>query len=111
MADIADRLLRVRAGGRVGKNWIASFIKRHPELKSKYYRVYDYKRAKCEDPAKIRDWFRLVANMVAKYSVAESDIYNFDETRFMMGVLRTAKVVTSAERSLKPLIVQPGNRE
>ena len=82
----------------LGKNWVYRFITRHPEIKSRYSRKYDYKRAKCEDPEVIRAWFRLVQNTVAKYGILDEDIYNFDETGFQMGVISTAKVVTSAER-------------
>jgi hypothetical protein len=43
--------------------------------------------------------------------VLESDIYNFDETGFMMGVISTAMVVTSSERVGRANSKQPGNRE
>lgn len=45
----------------------------------------------------------------AKYSILDADIYNFDETGFQMGVASTAKVITGAERSRRPVSVQPGN--
>ena len=66
---------------------------------------------KYEDPTIIRDWFRLVQNTIAKYRILDKDIYNFDETGFQMGVISTAKVITGAERSRKPVSIQPGNRE
>jgi hypothetical protein len=59
----------------------------------------------------IRDWFRLVRNTIARYGILDEDIYNFDETGFQMGVIATAKVITGAERSKKPVLIQPGNRE
>ena len=43
-------------------------------------------------------WFSLVNNVIAKYGIVESDIYNFDETGFMMGIISTGMVVTSTER-------------
>ena len=66
----------------IGKNWVYKFVQRHPELKSHYNRKYDYQRAKCEDPEVIQAWFRLVRNTIAKYSIQDEDIYNFDETGF-----------------------------
>ena len=50
-------------------------------------------------------------NTINKYGIQDEDIYNFDETGFMMGVASTAKVVTASERRHKPKSVQPGNRE
>jgi hypothetical protein len=95
--EMADLLLAERDAPPVGKNWTSNFIKRRTEIKTKFSRKYDYKRAQCEDPVIIGEWFRLVRNVVAKYGIAKEDIYNFDEARFLMGVIATAKVVTSLE--------------
>jgi hypothetical protein len=83
--DMANRLLADRDAPPVGKRWASNFVKRHKELETRFFRRYDYQRAKCEDPTIIRDWFRLVENTIAKYSIRLDDIYNFDETGFMMG--------------------------
>ncbi|EDO02756.1 hypothetical protein SS1G_05233 [Sclerotinia sclerotiorum 1980 UF-70] len=50
-------------------------------------RVYDFQRALYEDPKLIGEWFRLVSNMRAKYSILDCDFYNFDETGFMMSII------------------------
>ncbi|KAJ0132248.1 hypothetical protein HZ326_24671 [Fusarium oxysporum f. sp. albedinis] len=84
---------------------------RHKELKTCFFRRYDYQRAKCEYPTIIRDWFRLVENTIAKYGIRLDDIYNFDETGFMMGVIASGMVVTGTERRGRPKSVQPGGRE
>jgi hypothetical protein len=52
-----------------------------------------------------------VKNVIAKYGVVDSDIYNFDETGFMMGIIATGMVVTSTEGRAGVKMVQPGNRE
>jgi hypothetical protein len=72
LADIADMANSLRAErnlGQVGINWPSTFVKRRPELKMKFNRKYDYKRALCEDPDDIRAWFELVANTKAKYGI------------------------------------------
>jgi hypothetical protein len=113
--QIANLLLEKRSdlsqGSRVGRRWVTNFVRRHQALQTRYNRKYDYQRAKCEDPTIIRDWFRLVQNMIAKYSIHDKDIYNFDKTGFQIGVISTAKVITGAERSNRPVSIQPGNRE
>ncbi|KAJ3542310.1 hypothetical protein NM208_g4167 [Fusarium decemcellulare] len=91
--EMANRLLADRDAPPVGKRWAHNF------------------RAKCEDPTIIRDWFRLVANTIAKYGIRSDDIWNFDETGFLMGMIATGMVVTGSERRSKPKSVQPGNRE
>lgn len=109
--DMANRLLRDRDAPRVGKNWASNFIKRQPELKSMFSRKYDYSRAQCEDPKLIQEHFNLARNMIAKHGIHESDIYNFDETGFVMGQITPVMVVTSSDRKKKPKLAQPGNRE
>jgi hypothetical protein len=52
-----------------------------------------------------------VRNTIAKHGIQDADIYNFDETGFMMGVISSAMVVTSSERRSRAKMRQPGNRE
>jgi len=109
--DMANRLLSERSSERISKLWAHNFIKRHPELATRYNRKYDYQRAQCEDPTLIRGWFILLSNTIAKYRVQESDIYNFDETGFIIGIISTATVVTTSEKAGRANLRQPGNRE
>ncbi|KAL2132430.1 hypothetical protein VTI74DRAFT_3799 [Chaetomium olivicolor] len=88
--DMANQLLRARDAPPVGKLWAHNFVKREPELCTRYARRYDYQRAKCEDPRIIGEWFGLVRNPKAKYGIVDDDIYNFDETGFIIGMIRTA---------------------
>jgi hypothetical protein len=108
---MANRLLADRDAPRVGPRWASNFVKRQPELRTRSFRRLDYQRAKCEDPAVIQAWFDLVRNIIAKYGIVESDIYNFDETGFMMGVIGSGMVVTMAERRTNTKMVQPGSRQ
>jgi hypothetical protein len=109
--EMANILLRVRGAPPVGVNWASNFIKRQPELRTRWVRKYDYQRAKCEDPKVIGPWFTLVRNLKAKYGILDEDLYNFDETGFMMGVIFPGMVVTTSEGRTKAKLVQPGNRE
>ena len=53
--DMANQLLRVRDAPPVGKLWAHRFVKRHPDICTRYSRRYDYQRAKCEDPKVISE--------------------------------------------------------
>ncbi|KAL9562867.1 hypothetical protein ACKAV7_013053 [Fusarium commune] len=109
--EMANSLLADRNASPVGKRWAYNFVKRQPELKTRLFRRYDYQRAKCEDPTIIRDWFRLVQNTIAKYGIRSDDIWNFDETGFMMGLIMAGMAITGSEMQGRPKAVQPGNRE
>ncbi|KAK7928524.1 hypothetical protein PG985_005522 [Apiospora marii] len=82
--DMANRLLSLRDGRRVGMNWASNFVRRQPNLRTRFNRRIDYQRVLCEDPDAYRAWFTLVRNTITKYGIQEEDIYNFDETGFLM---------------------------
>ncbi|KAK6215419.1 putative transposase [Colletotrichum tabaci] len=109
--EMADQLLNARDGTRTGPRWAENFVRRVPELKMRFRRRIDYQRALAEDPTIIQGWFALVRNTIAKYGILDHDIYNFDETGFLMGMLSHAKVVTTSDRKGRPRTKQPGNRE
>ena len=95
--DMANRLLRERGGKEVGKNWVDRFVQRNPELRTRRSRPYDHQRALCEDPALIKGWFELVQNTKAKYGIVDEDIYNFDETGFIIGKILSQLVIIGLE--------------
>jgi hypothetical protein len=96
--DMANYLLETCQGKRVGKLWAYRFVRRRPELKTRFNHVYNFQRALCEDPVLIGGWFELVRNMRAKYRVLDCDFYNFDKTRFMIGVICPGIVVTCSDQ-------------
>jgi hypothetical protein len=49
--------------------------------------------------------------MVVKHGIIESDIWNFDETGFLMGQITSTLVITSSDGRVKAKKIQPGNRE
>jgi hypothetical protein len=109
--EMADTLLRARGAEPVGKNWVDNFVKRTPEVKQRWSRPYDYQRAKCEDPAIIKRWFDVVKEWKQKWGIIDDDIYNFDETGFMMGKILSQMIITGSEYSGRRKKIQPGNRE
>jgi hypothetical protein len=108
---MANQLLRARGASSVGKLWASNFVRRQPELRTRFSRKYDYQRAKCEDPKVIGEWFEVVRNVKAKYGIVDEDTYNFDETGFMMGIIFAGMVVTTSDGLGKAKLAQPGNRE
>jgi hypothetical protein len=109
--DMADRLLEERGGNPTGKCWVDRFIKRTPELRTRWSRPYDRQRAACEDPAVIEPWFSLVQSVKAKYGILDEDTWNFDESGFLMGKITSQLVVTGSDKPGKAKKLQPGDRE
>ena len=98
---MADALLAARGQNPppppIGKNWVSRFINSQSELQTKWNRKFHSQRARCEDPVAIAAWFKLVEQTRQAYGIQDVDIYNFDETGFMIGIAATSKVVTSLD--------------
>jgi hypothetical protein len=109
--EMANQLLAARGGTQVGEKWARNLVRRRPEIKSQVTRQRDHQRVLFNNPAVISPWFDLVRNVKAKYGILDEDTYNFGETGFQIGVGGSVKVVTASERHLKPIGVQPGDRE
>jgi hypothetical protein len=69
--QMADHLLTSRepvaSPPQVGPKWVYRFVKRHPELKSRFSRRYHYDRAKCEDPKIANEWFDTLSATLDEY--------------------------------------------
>jgi hypothetical protein len=50
-------------------------------------------------------------HLLINHVITLANIYNFNETGFMMGVIANGMVVTGKERRGRPKSVQPGSRE
>ena len=96
LRDFASSITQARGAPPVGSKWAYNFIKRTLPLRTRTTRSLNYRRAQSEDPKLIREWFNVISNTKAKYGICDEDIYNFDETGFQMGQVRSATVVTSS---------------
>jgi hypothetical protein len=106
LRDFASSITQARGAPPVGSKWAYNFIKRTLPLRTQTTRSLNYRRAQSEDPKLIREWFDVISNTKAKYRIYDEDIYNFDETGFQMGQIRSATVVTSSQRSSRPKQIQ-----
>jgi hypothetical protein len=58
-----------------------------------FNRIYNFQRALYKDPELIGMWFRLVENIRVKYSIVDSDFYNFNETGFPICLITPGIVI------------------
>ncbi len=98
MWDMADFLRKTCDAKPIGKQWPYNFVRRCPELKTRFSCVYDFQRAFYEDLKLINVWFWLVANICTKYGIQDYDFYNFDETGFIIRIICSNIVVICVDR-------------
>ncbi len=107
--DIANRLLTIYDAIYVGPYWIFNFVKRQLKFYTHWNRPYDYQKAQYEDLKIIGIWFQLFQNMIAKYNIIKSDIWNFDRIDFFIDQIISTFIITSYNRYRKVKTIQPGN--
>ena len=66
-------------------NWSTQFIKRHPYLKGLIVKPIDQSRVSAYTPEIFQQWFDKFQMHFEKYQPSTSDIYNIDETGFVLG--------------------------
>lgn len=109
--DMANYVHESQGWKYVEKLWVYRFVRRWPELKTKFNRVYDLQRAFGEDPEVLGAWFGLVENTRVKNGVVNSDVYNSEETGSMMSVLWPGMVVTRKNKRGRGIAILWGDRE
>ena len=111
LRKMAEEMLQAKEDNApLGVNWQEAFLRRHPELKSRFIPPLDKERALAQDRDIIADWFELYLATKTKYGIEDEDIYNMDEKGCMMGVIGKLRVVVSRHEQ-KPYMTQCGNRE
>ncbi|KIM92711.1 hypothetical protein OIDMADRAFT_139135, partial [Oidiodendron maius Zn] len=55
--------------------------------------------------------FLFLKNIIIKYRIIDIDIYNFDKTRFIIGIILIVIVVISLKRSSRVKVKQSNNHE
>ena len=53
----------------------------------------------------------MVQRTIEENSIQPENIYNFDETGFVMGLISAQKVIIRADYYSRASLLQPGNRE
>jgi DDE superfamily endonuclease len=66
-------------------NWPAQFIKRHPYLQGLITKSIERPRINACTPEVFKQWFDIYQMHFEKYQPKASDIYNIDETGFILG--------------------------
>ena len=99
----------------LGPQWLARFLRRHPDLTATKMKTMEKKRQQAADVEYIRDWFAKYEKVRRDYQIQSNDIWNMDESGFQIGQGRSQVVIiprTSHIRyASKPRLGVPENRE
>jgi hypothetical protein len=76
-----------------GKNWVKALEKRHPELTARRVKAMDWNRHDKNTYQKIEHWFEVIGRVLADPAIKRENVYNMDETRVMLSMLGSVKVL------------------
>jgi hypothetical protein len=80
-----------------GINWPRAFEKRHPELNARRARPIDWKRHKTHIYDKVTEWFAVISKVLQEPAILPENVYNMDETGFMLSMLDSVKVLVDKD--------------
>ena len=83
-----------------GKNWAKALEKRHPQLQARRVKALDWNRHEKNIYTKTAHWFEVIAKVMQDPQVLMENTYNMDETRVMLSMLGTVKVLVGKDLSL-----------
>jgi hypothetical protein len=94
----------------LGKRWMDRFIRRHPDLQTKFSQRLERQRSVASNPKVLEHHFKLFEKALKEYQIKQSHIWNMDEKGFLLGMAAKVKVVCRKGRK-NPKYIQDGNRE
>ena len=66
--------------------WAMDWLKRHPELHIRRQRSLNLNRAIAHNTEAILKWFEGLMDIIKMHGITPTDIWNFDETGFRIGI-------------------------
>jgi len=92
------------------KNWVSQFLKRHPNLHTVRGRSIEATRIRESFPEVLKKWFEEFKRVIEELGIDIENIYNMDETGFLIETIKTSNIIISKDTRMK-LQVTPGRQE
>jgi hypothetical protein len=83
---------------KVSKQCPYNFMKQHPQYSKVKRHVIELNRAQAEDPIVIEQWYNFFAMLLEAKKIHTNDIYNFDETGFLIGYGRSENTLSKTPK-------------
>ncbi|CAG8674785.1 10374_t:CDS:1 [Acaulospora colombiana] len=76
---------KITGQGTPGEGWVYRFMKRNPDIRGKWAKKGESKRAQAVKEAVALEYFEILKEQIETYDIHPSDIYNADEKGIFMG--------------------------
>ncbi|CBQ73839.1 related to transposase [Sporisorium reilianum SRZ2] len=115
LRDCANEIIRSVPGRsqepEVSHAWLQSFLLRHLAIRLHWSRCLDNARLNGANETVVREWFARLAEIMREFSAASTNVFNMDETGFMLSQAGSKQVVVPASEPAARFKAQPGTLE
>ena len=93
-----------------GRDWVARFMSRHPQLESARRKCIEAARIKDVSVERLMKWFEDLQQVIDEHKIEPHNIYNMDESGFAIGDVEASQRIINAEIRQK-FQAKPGRQE
>jgi hypothetical protein len=86
--------------------WPRRFLARYPELQNQKARSLEVLRGAAHDPTLISQWFKRFEELYTELNIQKEDLWNFDETGFILGKGNAQNVIISTRNKRSQAFIQ-----
>ncbi|SJX66501.1 related to transposase [Sporisorium reilianum f. sp. reilianum] len=96
---------------KVSHAWLQSFLLWHPAIWLHWSCCLDNAHLNRANKTVVQEWFACLAEIMCEFSVVSTNVFNMDETGFMLGQAGSERVVVPAGEPAAWFKAQPGTRK
>jgi hypothetical protein len=100
-----------KASRPVSNSWLSRFCKRHPEILVKKTKPMEAAKIGAHSEKDVLEWFQKYDAFLQKYNITSSNLWNFEETGFLIGVLKSCKIVVSRAKKNQDVSYEYNNSD
>jgi hypothetical protein len=105
VTNIAQEL----CGRRLSKNWSSRFVARLKHaLDARYLNTIDLVRHRADSRSNYEAFFAIVCQKVEGYEISADNMYNVDETGFLVSKLQKTRRIFARELYERGILAEPG---
>jgi hypothetical protein len=96
----------------IGHNWVSKFLKHYSDIvKSSWAAPMDHSRLTALSAEVLTEWMTRVETTISELDIQRENMWNFDETNFIVGVLGKTRVVIERGHKEQGIAQQTGQRQ
>lgn len=80
----------------IGRDWVARFLSRWPELASARRKCIEAARIKDMSPDRLMKWFDDLESVIEEHNIEPRNVYNMDESGFAIGDVEASQCIINA---------------